>query len=101
MRQTGNVKKRKKTSVPERFNAALKDKNRSHLDRAADYVKNHYAEDPNLEKLAALAHFSKFHFHRVFRETFGETPRDCIRRIRLEKSAFKLMAGKQSTVDQV
>ena len=47
----------------------------------------HLDEELTLEKLAAVAAFSPFHFHRVFAAITGETLSDFIRRIRLERAA--------------
>ncbi|MEN6508733.1 MAG: AraC family transcriptional regulator [Smithella sp.] len=61
------------------------------LARVRTHVREHYAEEMNTADLARLAGFSKAHFQRVFHETCGETLREHIKRIRLEKSACRLM----------
>jgi len=43
-----------------------------------------------LEELARIAHFSEFHFHRVFRGMVGESVMSHIRRLRLERAAQRL-----------
>ncbi|MEI6434617.1 MAG: AraC family transcriptional regulator [Bacteroidota bacterium] len=43
--------------------------------------------DLSLDELAALACFSPFHFQRVFKEVMGETPKQFIKRLRLEEAA--------------
>jgi AraC-like DNA-binding protein len=60
------------------------------VNRVMDYVQAHLVEDLTLEKLAAVAAFSPFHFHRVFAAITGETLSDFIRRIRLERAASAL-----------
>ncbi|SNR82680.1 AraC family transcriptional regulator [Humidesulfovibrio mexicanus] len=48
-------------------------------------------DDPiRLDELAALAHFSTPHFHRVFKGMIGETVMDHLRRIRLERAYVRL-----------
>lgn len=47
-------------------------------------------EDVPLEDVAAAAHASMFHFHRMFRGMTGETVRDYVRRLRLERAAHHL-----------
>ncbi len=42
------------------------------------------------EELAELAHFSPFHFHRIFRGMTGESLQAHLRRLRLERAASKL-----------
>jgi len=44
----------------------------------------------SLEALAQLAHFSPYHFHRVFKGMLGESVQSHIRRLRLERSAIQL-----------
>jgi AraC family transcriptional regulator len=63
-----------------------------------DYVEAHIAEDLTLEKLAAVAAFSPFHFHRVFAAITGETLSDFIRRIRLERAASGLVTLRETSV---
>ncbi|MEE9913065.1 MAG: AraC family transcriptional regulator [Deltaproteobacteria bacterium] len=74
---------------------------RVHLNRAADYIQDHFADDLSLEKLAAVAHYSKYHFHRLFREHFGETVNDRIRRVRLEHAVDRLATELNATVDEI
>jgi len=44
----------------------------------------------NLTRLAASVGYSRYHFHRIFTSTVGETPRAHIERLRMEKAAYKL-----------
>jgi AraC family transcriptional regulator len=56
-------------------------------------------QDLNLEALAERFGYSAFHFHRLFRETVGETPRRYVERLRLEKAAYKLQISAESILD--
>src|SRR5262245_17863236 len=47
----------------------------------------------DLECLARSAGLSPFHFHRVFRGMVGETPLELIRRLRMERAAWRLTHG--------
>ena len=49
-----------------------------------------------LEDLAALAHFSPFHFHRVYTSVVGESVSATIRRVRLARAASLLAQGDES-----
>lgn len=52
--------------------------------------------DPHrLEDLAALAHFSPFHFHRIYRSVTGETVAATIRRLRLACASRELGLGRR------
>jgi len=74
---------------------------RAGLDRVRTYIREHYAEEMHTADLARLAGFSKAHFQRAFHETCGETLCEHIKRIRLEKSAYKLMTADNSSVTDV
>jgi AraC family transcriptional regulator, regulatory protein of adaptative response / methylated-DNA-[protein]-cysteine methyltransferase len=50
---------------------------------------------PSLAELAAAAAISRFHFHRVFKQVTGTTPRDYARTHRLGAFAQKLDAGER------
>jgi AraC family transcriptional regulator of adaptative response/methylated-DNA-[protein]-cysteine methyltransferase len=48
---------------------------------------------PTLEELAEAAHISRFHFHRVFKDVTGTTPREWGRAYRLGRFTDRLDAG--------
>jgi AraC family transcriptional regulator len=58
--------------------------------RALVYIQRHLDDELELEDLASAAAFSRFHFHRVFRGLVGESLKEHIRRLRLERAAQKL-----------
>lgn len=62
------------------------------LFRVLDHIDRHIAEDLSLDALADVAALSRFHFHRVFRAVTGETAAEAVRRIRLHKAGFALIA---------
>jgi AraC family transcriptional regulator len=43
-----------------------------------------------LDRLADLAHFSPYHFHRIYTVTMGETVADTVRRMRIHRAAVYL-----------
>src|SRR5450830_655952 len=53
----------------------------------------------SLEKLAGIAHFSPFHFHRLYRSLVGETIGDTIRRLRLAQAATLLGENRSSVTE--
>ncbi|AUX48412.1 AraC family transcriptional regulator [Sorangium cellulosum] len=61
------------------------------VNRVLDYIQDHRAEELSLETLAAVAAFSPFHFHRVFKSMAGENLREFIQRTRLETAASHLV----------
>src|SRR5207237_5293579 len=54
------------------------------------HIHDHLDEDLSLEKLARLAHFSPFHFHRICKALVGESVYEYVRRLRLEAAAILL-----------
>jgi AraC family transcriptional regulator len=58
--------------------------------RVLVYLQRHLDRSPSLEDLAAVAHFSPFHFHRIFRGLTGESVQAHQRRLRLERAAGQL-----------
>lgn len=57
------------------------------INRAIDYINEHIEEPLDLERIAQVAAFSKFHFHRVFSAAIGEPVGSYIQRLRLERAA--------------
>jgi AraC family transcriptional regulator len=55
------------------------------------HIQKHLDRDPTLEELAEVAHFSPYHFHRIFRGMVGESVRAHLRRLRLERAAGRLI----------
>jgi AraC family transcriptional regulator len=62
------------------------------LNRVLLHVERHLDEPEEiaLERLAALASFSPYHFHRIFRSRVGESLQAYARRLRLERAAHRL-----------
>jgi AraC family transcriptional regulator len=54
------------------------------------YIETHLEEDLSLRMLAERVGFSPFHFHRIFRETIGEAVKEYVRRLRIERGAYRL-----------
>ncbi|AKS45168.1 Bifunctional transcriptional activator/DNA repair enzyme AdaA [Octadecabacter temperatus] len=71
----------------------------SRVNRVTDYVRKNLNQDLSLKCLSKIAALSKFHFHRVFSETYGETPSAYVKRIRIESSAFLLIFDPKKSVN--
>lgn len=61
------------------------------INRVIDHIDGHLADPLDLATLAGVAHFSSWHFHRVFQSMTGETLADRVRRRRLEVAAGRLL----------
>ena len=64
------------------------------VNRAIDHVTRHLAEPLRLDKVAKVAAFSPYHFHRVFRSVMGETLQAFVSRLRLERAVFLMARAK-------
>lgn len=60
------------------------------INKVMDYIEHHIDEPINLNKIASIACFSPFHFHRIFTGLTGETINAFILRVRIEKAASQL-----------
>ncbi|HWA81970.1 MAG TPA: AraC family transcriptional regulator [Fimbriimonadaceae bacterium] len=63
------------------------------LNRARDYALGNLGARLALDDLAAVACMSPFHFHRLHRQAFGETPHRFVTRARLARAKRLLRAG--------
>ncbi len=70
------------------------------IDRVLEYMSEHYADPITLDRLAAEACVSKFHFNRLFKQKAGETPLRMLADIRL-KAAHRLLLSSDATVSEI
>lgn len=73
----------------------------SRVNKVIEFIYDHYNEQYNLDDFASIAHFSPFHFHRIFTMFTGETPADFFLRVRTEKAAQKLKDYRSKTISDV
>ena len=67
------------------------------INRVIDHIDAHLDAPLDLQVLADVAHFSPWHFHRVFQAFTGETLAERVRRRRLEIAALRLLASPPET----
>src|SRR2546423_15120344 len=67
------------------------------LVRARDAIHARYAEPLALDHLAREAALSPFHFLRLFRRAFGETPHHHLTRVRIEAAKKLFLADAAGT----
>jgi len=60
------------------------------INRVLDYIERNIDKTLSLAKLADVASFSRFHFHRIFAAMVGETTNQFIQRLRINKAAGQL-----------
>lgn len=69
------------------------------LRRARRFMDEHFAEPLDLDRICREAHFSRYHFIRLFRSAFGITPHQYLIRRRLQKAQELLAAGELSVTE--
>ena len=74
---------------------------KSRINRVFDYIEKNIEKQLDLEELASVANFSKYHFHRIFQGMVGETPYQFILRLRLEKAASILLSNPKKSVTDI
>jgi len=71
------------------------------INKVIDYIEDHIGEPLNLTKLADVASFSRFHFHRLFSTITGETLNEFVKRVKLEKAANTIIENPGITIIEV
>ncbi len=71
------------------------------INRAIDHIEANIGEELSLEKIAAEAGFSRYHFHRLFSAMAGETLNRFIQRIRVEKAASQLKSNPGKSITEI
>jgi AraC-like DNA-binding protein len=69
------------------------------LCRARDLLAAEYQSSVSLNQAAREACLSPFHFHRLFRATFGETPHDFLTNLRMDRARRLLASGEMSVTE--
>ncbi len=60
------------------------------------HIQTHLESDLNLEMLAERVGFSAYHYHRIFREVVGEPVKEYIRRLRIDRAAYRLKISEKT-----
>src|SRR5450432_2278117 len=71
------------------------------MHRVTEYIDQNLDQYLDLETLAEVAHFSPFHFHRLFSALTGETLGGYLRRRRCEVAATRLLAQPRLAVLEI
>ena len=77
----------------ERFPLPGIGKERQAIGRAREHIETCYAEDLSLQRLAAVAHLSSFHFMRIFHHQVGMPPHAYLIQIRVKRAKDLLKKG--------
>ena len=86
--------------MPQNSESTIKEYERR-IFEAMNFISKHNVNNPSLEDIAQVAHFSKFHFHRIFKLFAHETVADFTRRIRLERAASLLCYNPDRSITEI
>jgi AraC-like DNA-binding protein len=69
------------------------------LTNARDFMRHAYARPINLPDISAQANLSPYHFLRVHKLAYGETPHEFLTRLRIEKAKTLLASGSHNVTE--
>ena len=65
------------------------------LQATVAFMAQEFRRNPRLSEIARVAHFSEYHFHRLFRKRFGKTPKQCLVELQIEEAKRLMLAGQR------
>ncbi|MEM5566843.1 AraC family transcriptional regulator [Psychroserpens sp. AS72] len=71
------------------------------INKALHYIEENLESDLSLENVSIVAHYSPFHFHRIFKAFTNETLNQYIVRKRVEKASAVLLRKKVITISEL
>lgn len=71
------------------------------INKAIDYIFEHIEEEITVDDVARYCSYSKYHLTRMFKENTDEALYQFIKRIRLERSAWRLKVEKEKSITEI
>jgi len=81
-----------------RGETSLRDEVELRLQATVEFMAREFRRNPRLTEIARVAHFSEYHYHRLFRKRFGKTPKQALVELQVEE-VKRLMLSGQRPVD--
>ncbi len=69
------------------------------LTRARNYIRETYSMPTSLSDIAREANLSRYHFLRIYKETFQETPHKFLVRLRIDRAKLLLAKGQHNVTE--
>ena len=69
------------------------------LREARDFMRHAYGRPVNLPDISAHANLSPYHFLRVYKQAYGETPHEFLTRLRIERAKKLLASGSHNVTE--
>ena len=82
-----------------RINMRLKQNHLVTIERAKEYMTDHFADDISLMEIATYCHVSPFHFSRLFKTFTAESPHQFLLTLRLKNAELLLRNTSQPVAD--
>ena len=70
------------------------------INRAIEFIESNTSENISLGTVAEYSFLSKYHFHRIFKSIIGDTAKEYLTRLRLEKAAL-LLKNTEKSVSEI
>lgn len=74
---------------------------RAVINKAINYIFDHLDEDITVDDVADYCAYSKYHLNRIFKEDTEEALYQFIKRVRLERSAWRLKVEKEKSITEI
>lgn len=74
---------------------------RAVINKAISYIFDHIEEDITVDDVARHCAYSKYHLTRMFKEDTDEALYQFIKRVRLERSAWRLKVEKEKSITEI
>ncbi len=71
------------------------------INRVTTYISTHFMDVLRLDDLARIAGFSPYHFHRIFKNSAGESLNDFVVRRRLERAVALMKANRSASLTNI
>ncbi|MDG5492324.1 GyrI-like domain-containing protein [Psychroserpens sp. SPM9] len=71
------------------------------INKALHYIESHLESDLSLAHISSIAHYSPYHFHRVFKQFTKETLNNYVARKRVEKASAILLRQKNVSISEL
>ncbi|MEL6403707.1 MAG: AraC family transcriptional regulator [Chloroflexota bacterium] len=71
------------------------------INMVIDHITSHIQDEHSLASLAAIAGFSDYHFHRVFKVVVGETLSQFVWRVRLDRAAIMMRTDSSRAITDI
>lgn len=95
------------TKISKRINGIMyeiilsrQQKEKNEIDTVCEYINENYAEDISVEKLAGMFNYSRCHFSVKFKQLMGTTPREYIKRRRIDR-AKELLIENNASIEKI